>query len=48
MGKTKVMRCKNGVGQVENTGKFPCKICIIGVRTNSIRCTARDSWIHDV
>ena len=27
IGKTKVMNCKVGVGQVENSGKFPCGIC---------------------
>src|SRR6267154_2085323 len=27
IGKAKVMNCKVGVGQVENSGKFPCKIC---------------------
>src|SRR6266516_7469841 len=31
IGKTKVMNCKEGVGQVENSGKFSCGICGKGV-----------------
>src|SRR6184192_4420307 len=27
IGKTKVMNCKVGVGQVENSGKYPCGVC---------------------
>jgi len=37
---------KNGVGQVKNTGKFPCRICNKGVGANSINCTACNSWIR--
>src|SRR3989441_5543272 len=44
--KTKVMNCKVGVGQVENSGKYPCGICRTGVRGNSICCTACKKWIH--
>src|SRR6266516_2077280 len=44
--KTKVMICKVGVGQVENSGKFPCGICRKGVDVNSIRCTSCKMWIH--
>ena len=46
MGKTKVMNCKTGIGQVENTGKFPCEICRKGVGVNSICCTFCKKWIH--
>src|SRR6266516_668899 len=46
IGKTKVMICKVGVGQVENSGKFPCGICRKGVGVNSIRCTSCRMWIH--
>jgi len=34
VGKTKVMKCKNAVGHMENTGQFPCGICKKGVGTN--------------
>jgi len=43
IGKTNVNRCKNGVGKVENTGKFACGIVKKGVETNSVRCTACNS-----
>src|SRR6266516_4698006 len=46
IGKPKVMICKVGVGQVENSGKFPCGICRKGVGVNSIRCTSCKMWIH--
>jgi hypothetical protein len=38
MGKTKAMRCMNGLDQEDNTGKFPCRICKKGVRANSNQC----------
>ncbi len=46
IGKTKVMNCKVGVGQVENSGKFPCGICRKGVGVNSICCSSCKKWIH--
>ena len=46
IGKTKVMNCKVGVGQVENSGKFPCEICRKGVGVNSIYCGYCKKWIH--
>ena len=46
IGKTKVMRCCVKVGQVENSGKWPCGICKKGVAANSIQCTACSAWIH--
>jgi len=46
MGKTKVSRFTNGVGYVESTGKFPCKICKKLVGTDSFRCSACNLWIH--
>jgi len=46
MGKTKVMRCQVGSGQVEESGKYPCGICGVGVGTNSIKCTGCEKWIH--
>ena len=39
IGKPKVMNCKVGVGQVENSGKYPCEVCREGVDRNSICCT---------
>src|SRR3989441_531034 len=47
IGKTKVMNCRVGVGQVENSGKYPCGICRKGVGRNSARlCTSCKKWIH--
>src|SRR5437899_11719709 len=46
IGKTKVMNCRVGVGQVENSGKYPCGICRSGVGDNAIRCTSCKKWIH--
>src|SRR5207247_240860 len=46
IGKTKVMNCKVGVGQVENSGKYPCGVCREGMGDNSIWCTSRKKWIH--
>src|SRR3954464_12011288 len=46
IGKTKVMNCKVGVGQVENSGKYPCGICRKGVGENSICCSSCKKWIH--
>src|SRR6184192_3456594 len=40
LGKTKVMNCKVGVGQVENSGKYPCGVCREGEGDNSICCTS--------
>ena len=36
MGKTKVMRCHDGEGHREATGKYPCGVCAKGVGSNSI------------
>src|SRR3989442_11682870 len=46
IGKTKVMNCKVGVGQVENSGKYPCGVCRSGVGLNAIECTSCKKWIH--
>src|SRR5437867_5807220 len=46
IGNTKVMNCKVGVGQVENSGQFPCEICRKGVGVNSICCSSCKKWIH--
>src|SRR3989441_1029329 len=46
IGKTKVMNCKVGVGQVENSGKYPCGVCREGVDDNSIWCTSCKKRIH--
>src|SRR3989442_6845818 len=40
------MNCKVGVGQVENSGKYPCGVCREGVGDNSIWCTSCKKWIH--
>ena len=46
IGKTKVMNCKVGVGQVENSLKYPCRVCREGVGDNSIWCTSCKKWIN--
>ena len=43
MGKTKVMRCRVGTGEVVKSGKFPCGVCRKGVGANSIKCTSCNS-----
>ena len=35
-----------GVGQVENSGKYPCGVCREGVDRNSICCTSCKKWTH--
>ena len=49
IGKTKVMNCKVGLGQVENSGKYPCGVCRQGVGDNAI-CAhlARNGFTRDV
>ncbi len=46
MGKTKVMRCRDGEGHREATGKYPCSVCRKGVGSNSIECMECKKWIH--
>jgi len=46
IGKTKVMRCQEGAGQVVKAGKYPCGVCSKGVGSNSIKCTSCDAWIQ--
>ena len=46
LSKTKVMKCRYGVGQVEASGKNPCGVCRKGVGVNSIYCTSCKKWIH--
>ena len=40
------MKCCEGAGLRERSGKFPCGVCGKGVGTNSIQCTSCMSWIH--
>lgn len=46
LGKTKILKCQGGVGQVEDSGKWPCGVCRKGVGSNSIKCTGCKKWIH--
>ena len=46
IGKTKVMRCQVGIGQAEESGKYPCGVCKQGVGDNSIKCVACHRWVH--
>ena len=48
VGKTKVMRCRNKIGQAENSGKFPCGICKKGVGTQLIVLFATYGYIRNV
>ena len=34
MSKTKVMRCRDGAGQIVRAGKYPCGVCSKGVGAN--------------
>ena len=45
-GKTKIMRCEIGAGQVKNSGKYPCGVRKKGVGRNSILCSRCKKWIH--
>ena len=45
-GKTKIMRCEIGAGQVKSSGKYPCGVCKKGVGRNSILCSMCKKWIH--
>ena len=44
--KTKVMRCQVGIGQAEESGKYPCGVYKQGVGDNSIKCVACHRWVH--
>ena len=46
MGKTKVMRCRDGASQVVKSGKYLCGVCSKGVGSNSIECTSCHAWIY--
>src|SRR5664279_5503113 len=39
------MKCFEGAGLRERSGKFPCGVCGKGVGTNSIQCTSCMNWI---
>ena len=44
--KTKIMKCRAGMGQVKKSGKWPCSVCRKGVGSNSICCVDCKSWVH--
>jgi hypothetical protein len=46
MGQTKAMRCHDGEGHREATGKYPCSVCRKGVGSNLIECMECKKWIH--
>ena len=46
LGKTKVMRCRDGACQVIKSGKYPCGVCGKGVGANSIKCSSCHAWMH--
>ena len=45
-GKSKVIRCEIGAGQVKSSGKYPCGVCKKRVGRNSILCSKWKKWIH--
>ena len=45
-GKTKVMQCRVGRFQSEDSGEYPCGVCRKGVASNSIRCVECLRWVH--
>ena len=45
-GKTKIMRCEIGAGQVKVSGKYPCAVCKNGVGRNSVPCSKCQKWIR--
>ena len=45
-GKTKAMKCCDGAGLRERSGKFPCGVCRKGVGVNSIKCILCMTWTH--
>ena len=44
--KTKFMVSGIGLGQLRDSGAFPCGICRTGVGANSILCSQCSFWIH--
>ena len=38
MGKTKVMKCQRSSAQAEDSGRWPCGVCRVGVGRNPIAC----------
>jgi hypothetical protein len=46
MGKTTVMRCRDGASQMVKSGKYPCGVSGTGVGSNSILCTSCHAPIH--
>jgi hypothetical protein len=46
IGKTKVMIGGDGMGDVEESGSYPCGVCKKGVGSNSLLCTVCKKWVH--
>ena len=46
IGKTKVMCSELGKGRVNKSANYPCGVCGLGVRQNSIWCIKCEQWIH--
>ena len=44
--KTKMMVTQREVGDVVGVGRYPCGVCGLGVRANSVLCTACGKWCH--
>ena len=46
MGKTKIMVSGPQMDLLRKSGKYPCAVCLKGVRESSIKCTGCNSWVH--
>ena len=46
-GKTKIMWCRLGMGQAEDSGKHPCGVCRKGVGDSSIFCVECRRWVQE-
>ena len=47
IGKTTVMKCQSGVGQVKDTNQWPCIVCHKRVCANLIECLSCKKWTHN-
>ena len=46
MTKTKFMASGLGLDNLQDSGKFPCAVCRMGVGRSSIRCSKCNLWVH--
>ena len=46
VGKTKIVVGGEGMGEVEESGKWLCSVCKKGIGSNSVQCTRCLKWVH--